>query len=254
MLRAVASRGGTTTITINGSPILGGATTQVLFNSGGFVSSSASLTFDPTGLSGGPVLTVGTGTTTGVGGAIGYSNLSGSGRLWLGSSAAAPTANNFKVEGAGNDTYINSVASIILMINGTTNKILQMATAGVGPAITAGTATTDVAALSITRTNNNAAVATGVDVQFTDTASSDTFTPLKIRGDTDGLRQLLALDRKGGLSLGSAILLKNMVSLASGAGAQTGTLLNSPAAGNPAKFLFIRDNGQTLGIPAWIVP
>ena len=46
------------------------------------------------------------------------------------------------------------------------------AAAGTGLAIAAGTATTDEAALRVTRTNNNAAVATGVKFAFTDTTSA----------------------------------------------------------------------------------
>jgi hypothetical protein len=36
-----------------------------------------------------------------------------------------------------------------------------------------------------------------------------------------------------------------------GAGAQTGTLTNAPAAGNPTKWIPVNDNGTTRYIPAW---
>ncbi len=49
--------------------------------------------------------------------------------------------------------------------------------------MTAGTATSDVASLSITRTNNNAAVATGVDINHVDTLSAAGFLPLKVRNN-----------------------------------------------------------------------
>lgn len=41
------------------------------------------------------------------------------------------------------------------------------------------------------------------------------------------------------------------ISWSNGAGALAGTLLNSPVAGNPTKWLPIDDNGTTRYIPAW---
>lgn len=255
MLRAVANRGGgVTNLVIGGSTITGGATTQVLFNLGGAVSSSANMTYSDTLANSGPGLKIGTGSTTSAGLTLGYYGSSGFSGIW--STAVTPDNSNWGLRLNATQTVINSpgATGIVYVARGGSDTFLAMGgAAGTGMALTAGTAVTDVPALSITRTNNNAAVATGIDAVFTDTVSADNFTPIKIRGG-DGTRQLLALDKSGGLSLSSAILIKNMVSLASGAGAQTGTLLNAPAAGNPAKFIFIRDNGQTLGIPAWIVP
>lgn len=46
-------------------------------------------------------------------------------------------------------------------------------------------------------------------------------------------------------------LLKTVAALTDGAAAQTGTLTNAPAAGNPTKWLPINDNGTTRYIPAW---
>lgn len=37
-------------------------------------------------------------------------------------------------------------------------------------------------------------------------------------------------------------------------GEETATLLNAPVAGDPAKWIAINDNGQTLYLPAWAVP
>lgn len=73
-------------------------------------------------------------------------------------------------------------------------------TAGLGPAIAAGTATTDVAALSITRTNNNAAVATGVDINITDTLSAAGYLPFQVR---NGATALFNVDKSGNLTTGS---------------------------------------------------
>lgn len=47
------------------------------------------------------------------------------------------------------------------------------------------------------------------------------------------------------------ILLEATVSLTDGAGADVGTLLNAPVAGDPTKWISINDNGVTRLIPAW---
>lgn len=46
-------------------------------------------------------------------------------------------------------------------------------------------------------------------------------------------------------------LISTNAAITSGAAAQTGTLTNSPAAGNPTKWIPINDNGTTRYIPAW---
>ena len=46
-------------------------------------------------------------------------------------------------------------------------------------------------------------------------------------------------------------LIDSSVSLTNGAGANTATLTNSPATGNPTKWIPIDDNGTTRYIPAW---
>lgn len=53
------------------------------------------------------------------------------------------------------------------------------------------------------------------------------------------------------LVLSQTTLLQTSVSLTNGAGANTGTLTNAPAAGNPTKWIPINDNGTTRYIPAW---
>lgn len=69
--------------------------------------------------------------------------------------------------------------------------------AGEGLAIAAGTAITDVAAFSLTRTNNNAAVATGVKWTFTDTSSAAGFLPFKILGGAAGTTNLFSISKAG---------------------------------------------------------
>ena len=72
-------------------------------------------------------------------------------------------------------------------------------TAGKGLYLAPSTAVTDVAAFSIVRTNNNAAVATGVKWTFTDTTSAATFKPFQILGGAAGTTNLLNLDKAGQL-------------------------------------------------------
>ncbi len=59
------------------------------------------------------------------------------------------------------------------------------------------------------------------------------------------------IDNAGLLTLANTTLLATSVALTNGAAAQAGTLLNSPAAGNPTKWIPINDNGTTRYIPAW---
>lgn len=46
-------------------------------------------------------------------------------------------------------------------------------------------------------------------------------------------------------------LLRSLVSLNNGVGANTATLTNAPASGNPTKWIPVNDNGTTRYIPAW---
>lgn len=50
---------------------------------------------------------------------------------------------------------------------------------------------------------------------------------------------------------GANPVLTTTAGITSGAGAQTGTLTNAPAAGDPSSWIPIDDNGTTRYIPAW---
>jgi hypothetical protein len=54
-----------------------------------------------------------------------------------------------------------------------------------------------------------------------------------------------------GLTVHDSVLLHTNVALSNSAGANTATLTNSPATGNPTKWIAIDDNGTTRHIPAW---
>jgi len=71
---------------------------------------------------------------------------------------------------------------------------------------------------------------------------------------------VLVTDSSGVPAFGTALpdvttagnnLVRKTTTLADGAAAAAGTLLNAPAAGNPTKWVPIDDNGVTRYIPAW---
>ena len=256
MLRAVVNSG-VTNLVIGGSTITGGATTQVLFNSGGFVSSSANLTFTDTLINSGPGMKVGTSNGTSAGWYIGYvsSGLSG-----LYPTSVTPSGvGNAAVYSNGAYLALSSpsASDIVYIQNGGNAKATFSGIAGAGLGITAGIAATNAPrALSVSQTwtdgtSSNIGIVGNFDMGATGTATGDL---LQLNAGPDATTKAFAVSNLGGLSLGSAILIRNMVSFASAGAAQVGTLTNSPSAGNPAKFLFIIDNGQTLAIPAWSVP
>jgi hypothetical protein len=84
-------------------------------------------------------------------------------------------------------------------------KLQINSTAGEGLLVTAGTATTDVAALSVTRTNNNAAVVKGVEFSFTDTTSNASFLPLNVLGGAAGSTSLFKVDKSGNATFAAQI-------------------------------------------------
>ena len=254
MLRAVAGSG-VTSLTIGASTITGGATTQVLFNLAGVVSSSANLTFLPTGSVGsGPQFSVGTGSAGSAGWHFGTYSPGNTG-IWP--TSVTPTVNNYTLADVSQITYLGAQTVVRITTQGNTYTKGEFSNlAGTGLSVTAGTAATNVGrALSISQTwtdgtSSNIGIVGNFDMGATGTATGDL---LQLNAGPDASTNVFAVSNLGGLSLGSAILLRNMVSFASGAAAQVGTLTNAPTAGNPAKFLFIVDNGQTLAIPAWSV-
>ena len=151
-----------------GAAIPGATATRILFTATGPVlADSANLTFDDTNKR----LTVGLtsgGTSTGV--VLGYLGSSGNAGIWP-STAAAFNNTTAALYMNSAQTVLNVAAggTIYHIIGDSLIKYTQVATAGAGPAITAGTAATDVNALSVTGTANNAAVADFVKWTWTDT-------------------------------------------------------------------------------------
>jgi hypothetical protein len=273
-------------------------------------------------------------------------NTPGQGSIWP--TEVTPTAANFWVSYANGAAYYQVVSNHVFRAgSGFPDKFTITSGAGVGPSITAGTAATDVNALSITQTWNNAAVTfTGLRFTITDTSSAAGSLALRILGGAAATTDLMALTKSGGLcgvavrsgggdfetyntmanaeaqsvafravalgynftgvrigsnysyyfsanaggagdcntvdtqisrisaglvSIGNgtggsfagslkltdlftnnaAALVRTNTALTDGAGANTGTLTNAPAAGDPTKWIGIDDNGTTRYVPAW---
>ena len=112
----------------------------------------------------------GTGATTNAGWIFGYYGSGTQSGLWT--TIAVPTTNNYVLSGDTNDVFLNtptSSGSLYFRIANATTKMVVSNTAGAGPSITAGTATTDVNALNITQTLNAGGVTFGGSIKSTTT-------------------------------------------------------------------------------------
>jgi hypothetical protein len=115
-------------------------------------------------------------------------------------------------------------------------------------AITAGNVSGNPA-VDITQTWNSAGTTfSGFRYNVTDSASqtASLLLDLQIASATK-----FSVRKDGLITHASATLMATSVALTNGAAAQTGTLTNAPAAGNPTKWIPINDNGTTRYIPAW---
>ena len=211
-----------------GAPVASGTAGRILYvGTGPVLADSANLTFNPTGslLTLGADVVVsrygvkqvmisgdGTGATTNAGWIIGHGGSSGYSALWM---------SNISYTGGGlpsgvtgytsavifsdtNNLFIQAPsASGILRFGNTTaggaqvTKMQLAGTAGLGLSITAGIAVTDVAALSITQTWNNAACATGIKFVLTDTTSAAGALAFQILGGAAGATNLIKVTKAG---------------------------------------------------------
>lgn len=116
----------------------------------------------------------GVGATTNAGWIAGYFGTSGTGALWT--SAVTPDVANYAMRSDGGTTIVNASLNGTIgfrIANSPVAYLRQTGSAGEGLSVTAGTATTDVNALNITQTWNDAAVTfTGIKSNVTDTASN----------------------------------------------------------------------------------
>lgn len=187
-------RGGGGTSISSGYPVSGGTAGCILYvdSSGNLKANDANLTYDATNIR----LTVGTGSGAAAGWTLG-NGANGYGFIW-GTAVGTLSGTNYSLYADATTTELNSPSSPLILSVANVTKVSISGTAGAGPAITAGTAVTDVAALSITRTNNNAAVATGVDINITDTLSAAGYIPFQIR---NGATNLFKMDKTGNLTI-----------------------------------------------------
>ena len=177
---------------------------------------SANLTYTETS---GPRLQVGSGSTTLAGWILGYSGASGFGGLW--NTSLTPGITNYALlQDNTGGTYLNAASgkTVSIRINNA-DKMTVAATAGAGPAITAGTATTDVQALSATQTWNASGVAfTGWKFTITDTASAAGSLAMQILGGAAGTTNLISVSKGGavtaaGLITGGALATNEYLSI-----------------------------------------
>lgn len=163
---------------------------------------SANLTYTEAS---GPRLKIGASNGANQGFIIGNANFSGYGGIW--STSVTPSTSNFCLLDAGGVTQIGSAAQGRVEIAPASGsaKFTVYGTAGQGAVITAGTATTDVQALSATQTWNAAGVTfTGWKFTITDTASAAGSLAMQILGGASGTTSLLALNKNGQLALAYA--------------------------------------------------
>ena len=99
---------------------------------------------------------------------------------------------------SANQVLFGSAANTVA---GSANLVYGPA-AGQGLTVSPGTAVTNVAALSLTRTNNHADVVKGVEIVYTDTLSNAGFLPLSVLGTSTGAVNLFQVDKDGALYLG----------------------------------------------------
>ena len=124
----------------------------------------------------------GTGATTNAGWILGYFGGSGESGLW--SSTVTPSSSNYLLysNSTGASVFVNAASggSIGFATGGTQRALLNPS----GLAITPATATTDVNALSVTQTWNNAAVNfTGIKLDVTSTADGASSLLMDLRDD-----------------------------------------------------------------------
>ena len=180
-----------------GDPITGGGANRVLYEDGSNnIAGSANLTYSEAS---GPRLQAGSGTTTSAGWILGYAGVSGYANIWA-TVRGSPTASNAVIQVTdGGGTSIDSAAGTFTRLyTGNALKGEFVDVAGAGWYITAGTATTDVPALSATQTWNAVGVTfKGWDFTITDTASAAGSLAMRIRGGAAGTTTLFSTDKNG---------------------------------------------------------
>ena len=146
---------------------------------------SANLTFDGT-------------TGLAIGGTSGITTKTVSGFFGIWGGNVTPSLSNYMMLMAAANSYLYLGANEIQIAPNNILKVKFQATAGIGPEITAGTATTAVSPLSLTQTRNSAGVThLGAVWTFTDTAVGAIAPLFTINGGAAGATQMLGLSKAG---------------------------------------------------------
>jgi hypothetical protein len=226
----LVSAGGSSGITIGTTAITGGATTQVLFNLAGKVSSDTGFTYAGSG--GGTTLS-GNLTASSVS-AGGFNNGPGS-AMFLGNDTTPliylipTTATQF----GGMDSAA-PVAQVLKIQSGATLN-------------TAGVSGTIIGSLSSgSGTSGDLIFQTGTKSGVSGTQATAT-TALTIKGETQACIFAGIITVLGATSP----ILTTTTTVTTGAGSSAGTLTNAPSVGNPTKWIPFNDAGTTRYIPAW---
>ena len=158
---------------------------------------SSNLKYKATLINNGPGIQIGSGNGTSSGMQIGQGQ-SGYGGIY--GSAVTPSGLSncaVYVKADNSSTYINAGTDVQIALGGAP-KVKIDGQAGNGMYITPGTITgASQAALSVVRTNNNAAVDTGVVFKFTDTSSAAGFLPFQVLGGASATTNLLKVSKAG---------------------------------------------------------
>lgn len=163
--------------------------------------------------------------------------------MWaLGQRGDSGTNNEFSLTRTSSGTAVFNVTqatgafnltSGLLTIGATTSSITGAAG---NMTITAGTGASRTLTLQTTTSGGAAAAVLTLDAGQSATFANN----ITLQGT--------ALITKPG---GTIPIFTTNTAITTGAGVQAGTLLNSPVAGNPTKWIPVNDNGNTLYIPAW---
>lgn len=291
---AITSVGTLGGLTVTAAPTFSAMTSGRVHYSGtaGLLTDSANLLFSATGSPGtGPMFTVGSGATTSAGMSIGEvsSNLAA---IWLTGSGAPTTTNyfisgldaggggattmainsagspvlawrvsgvtKFSINNSTTDTYFDGAAASSIVhfrVDGNNDKLTLYGTAGRGPDITAGTATTDVNGLSLTHTLNGAVVFSTIKSNVT--VTSQTAGSLHLNLQRSGTTQFGVTN--GAASTGTQVRTaqataptcsSNCGTSPSVAGSDTAMTVTMGGTGSPTSGFVITFNGTWATAPA----
>ena len=200
--------GATFVATLNGLTVTAAPTFSALTSgripfagTAGLMGDSANLTFNNTGsVTSGPVLQIGSGSTTSKGFVFGTTASNQSG-IW--NTGITPSATNYVFAVSANSPVLGIPTTgdvLYIYVADATLKFQQPGTAGSGPQWSAGTAASAVSAETITQTwNYNTAAINAVDWTFTDASSHAGTLAWRVRTGAGGATACASLTKAGKL-------------------------------------------------------